>query len=65
MTDNTPPEDKQRTNAIETLALSGVVVNELENGTYMASSSMWCSARFLPDLPTLVGLARHVSEVPQ
>jgi hypothetical protein len=65
MTDNTTPEVKQEANAIATLALAGVVVHELEKGAYLASSSKWCAARFLPDLPRLVGLARHVSEVPQ
>jgi hypothetical protein len=57
------PDQKQLATTVATLALAGVVVNELASGAYLVSSCRWCAARYRPDFVALVALSRQVGEV--
>jgi hypothetical protein len=57
------PDQKQLATTIATLALAGVVVNELAAGAYLVSSCKWCQSRYVPTFSDLVALSRQVSEL--
>lgn len=63
MTELVIPDQKQLATTIATLAMAGVVVNELASGAYLVSTCRWCAAHYCPDFAALVALSRQVGEV--